>query len=322
MSEVLKIENLEIKAKSKNAIVTILDNISFSLKPGQTLGIVGESGCGKSITALSILGLLNKHISITGGKISFREKVLSTMKEKELRKICGREIGMIFQEPMTALNPLLTIGRQLAEPLRTHLEMSKREAHSQSIELLNDVGIKEPEKVLKCYPYELSGGMRQRVLIAIAISCNPLLLIADEPTTALDVTVQAQVLRIMKRLIKEKSMSMLLISHDLGVISQMCERVIVMYSGEIVEEDTTENIINNPKHPYTKKLLLSAKELVEGRKNLTIVNGSVPRPEEIIIGCKFAARCEERKPLCMNVRPPITLKLHGSGRVKCWEVNN
>ncbi len=319
MSEVLTIENLEIKAKGKNGTVTILDNIFLSLKPGQTLGIVGESGCGKSITALSILGLLNKHISITGGRISFRENVISTMKERELKKIRGREIGMIFQEPMTALNPLFSIGRQLAEPLRAHLKMSKREAYSQSIELLNDVGIKEAEKVLKCYPYELSGGMRQRVLIAIAISCKPLLLIADEPTTALDVTVQAQVLSIMKRLITEKSMSLLLISHDLGVISQMCERVIVMYSGEIVEEDTTENIINNPKHPYTKKLLLSAKELVEGRSNLTIVNGSVPRPEEIISGCKFSARCEESQSLCINKRPPIALKLNGSGRVRCWQ---
>lgn len=321
MSKLLSIENLEIKAEDRQGDVTILDNISFHIQPGETLGIVGESGCGKSLTALSILGLLNRNMDITGGTIRFGDKVLSRMDAKELRKVCGKEIGMIFQEPMSALNPLLTIGRQLAEPLRAHLKMTKKEAHQRSLQLLEAVGIKAPEQVLKSYSYELSGGMCQRILIAIAISCDPGLLIADEPTTALDVTVQAQVLRIIKKLIQDKGMSLLLISHDFGVISQMSERVIVMYSGEIVEEDTIENIVKDPKHPYTKKLLQSARELAEGRESLTTVQGSVPRPEEIMEGCKFLPRCEERVGKCIRNRPPLTVKSKGSGRVRCWENN-
>lgn len=319
MGDLLRVEDLEIKAKESLRNVTIVDHISFNLKSGETLGIVGESGCGKSVTALSILGLLRKNLSITEGRIIFEDKILSAMTEEELRTICGKDIGMVFQEPMTALNPLFTIGRQLAEPLKIHLKLSKAEAHKKSIKLLKDVGINNAENVLKCYPHQFSGGMRQRVLIAIAISCNPLLLIADEPTTALDVTIQVQILKIIKKLSKEKNMSLLLISHDLGVISQMSEYVVVMYSGEIVEEDTIENIINNPQHPYTKKLLSSARELTDSKDVLSVVKGSVPRPGETIIGCKYAARCEECKLICINESPPMTLKLQGNGRVKCWK---
>lgn len=318
MRDLLTLDGLEIQAKESFGNVTIVKNISFSLKPGQTLGIVGESGCGKSITALSILGLLRKKLKITNGKIVFNGKDLTAMTKEELREVCGKEIGMVFQEPMAALNPLFTIGRQLEEPLRIHLKLSKKDAHNKCIELLKDVGINDAENVLKCYPHEFSGGMRQRVLIAIAISCNPMLLIADEPTTALDVTIQVQILKIIKKLISEKNMSLLLISHDLGVISQMSEHVVVMYSGEIVEEDTVENIINNPQHPYTKKLLASAMELTNCCDSLSVVEGSVPRPEEVMEGCKFAPRCEKCKPICVKKRPPLATKLQGYGSVKCW----
>lgn len=319
MKDLLKVENLIIQAKEKSENVTIVDNISFDLKPGQTLGVVGESGCGKSITALSIMGLLRKKLSITNGTVLFEDKDLASMNKDQLRGVCGKDIGMIFQEPMTALNPLFTIGRQLAEPLRLHLKLSKDEAHKRSIALLKEVGIKDAENVLHCYPHQFSGGMRQRVLIAIAISCNPSLLIADEPTTALDVIIQAQILKILKKLIKERNMSLLLISHDLGVISQISERVIVMYSGEIVEEDTIENLIDRPQHPYTKKLLAAAQEMSNGCGKLTVVKGSVPRPEEVIEGCKFAARCQQRRSICGTARPPFNVRINDRARVKCWK---
>jgi len=321
MKELLKVEELTIQANEKFQNVTIVDQVSFTLEPGKTLGVVGESGCGKSITALSIMGLLKKKLEISSGNILFQDKELSTMNKDTLRNICGKDIGMIFQEPMTALNPMFTIGRQLSEPLRIHLNMSKSDAYKRSIELLKEVGIKDAETVLNCYPHQFSGGMRQRVLIAIAISCNPSLLIADEPTTALDVIIQAQILKLLKRLIVERNMSLLLISHDLGVISQIAERVIVMYSGEIVEEDTIENIIGKPQHPYTKKLLAAAQEMSAGFGMLTVVKGSVPRPEEIIKGCKFAERCEQKSAICDARRPPFNMALNGCGRVKCWLYN-
>lgn len=318
MNELLKVENLKICANEKNSNVTIVDNISFDLRQGETLGIVGESGCGKSITALSIMGLLKKKLHISKGKILFNDNDIASMDKNELRKLCGKDIGMIFQEPMTALNPLFTIGRQLAEPLLIHMNLTKEEAYKRSIELLAEVGIKNPQKVMKSYPHQFSGGMRQRVLIAIAISCNPSLLIADEPTTALDVIIQAQILKILRRMIKERNMSLLLISHDFGVISQMAERVAVMYSGEIVEEGKIENIIKRPNHPYTKELLGAAKEMSNGCEVLTVVKGSVPRPEHIIEGCRFAERCRNRKPICDEKRPPYIAVPDDSAKVKCW----
>ncbi|QSX05863.1 ABC transporter ATP-binding protein [Sedimentibacter sp. zth1] len=322
MEDLLQINNMTIEAKEKHENITIVDDISLKLKYGQTLGIVGESGCGKSITALSILGLLRNKLSITKGEIIFENANLATMNKEKLRDICGNEIGMIFQEPMTALNPLFTIGRQIIEPLRIHLKLSKKEARKRSIELLNTVGINNPEGVLKCYPFQFSGGMRQRVMIAIAISCTPKLLIADEPTTALDVTIQAQILQILKKLIKDRGMSLLLISHDLGVISKLSEQIIVMYSGEIVENDTVDNIINNPLHPYTQKLLSAATELSSDCEYLSVVNGSVPRPEEKIVGCKFSARCEYCKDICLKQRPPLTKKSTSNGLIKCWKYDS
>lgn len=318
MEDLLKIKNLKIEVKSKEKDITIVEEISLNIKKGETLGVVGESGCGKSVTALSIVGLLGNKLRI-GGRIFFEEKELTAMNKRQLRRLCGKEIGVVFQEPMTALNPMFKIGRQLSEPLRLHLKLSKKEAYQRSIELLREVGIKDEESVLNCYPHQFSGGMRQRVLIAIAISCNPKLLIADEPTTALDVITQAQILSLLKSLIKKRNMSLLLISHDLGVISQMSERVAVMYAGEIVEEDTLANLLKSPGHPYTEKLLSAAREISSQCDQLPVVRGSVPRPEELIQGCKFSKRCEAAKSICYEVRPSFESLKTVSRRVKCWK---
>ncbi len=321
MEKLLEVENLKIMAKDKKQTVTIVDNISFNICKGQTLGIIGESGCGKSMTALSIMSLLRKNVYLEDSRIIFKGQNLATMDKKKLRSLCGKDIGMVFQEPMTALNPLFTIGRQLSEAIMLHMKLSKKQANKRSIELLDEVGIKNPESVLKSYPHQFSGGMLQRVVIAIAISCNPSLLIADEPTTALDVVIQAQILSLLKDLIKERNMAMLLISHDFGVISQMADRTLVMYSGEIIEEDFIENIIDRPRHPYTEKLLLAAKELSEGSRELSTVKGAVPRPEQVIVGCKFKDRCEDILKPCSHERPPMFYLNEDHKRVKCWKYN-
>lgn len=322
MNKLLNIENLTIVVKEKNKIMKITDNVSLTLNSGETMGIIGESGCGKSITALSILGLTTPNIFINEGNIFFEDSCLNKLSSDNLRKICGNKIGMVFQEPMTALNPVFNIEKQLSEPLKIHLKLSKSDIKSKCIELLESVGIKNASAVLKYYPYQLSGGMCQRVVIAMAIACKPKLLIADEPTTALDVTIQSQILHIIKKLVKENNMALLLISHDFGVISKLSQNVSVMYSGEIIEHDTKINITENPMHPYSKKLINSAKELNNGCKHLSVVHGSVPRPEENIIGCKFSARCEFCKNICKEKKPPFIEKDNGSGYIKCWKYIN
>lgn len=319
MDNLLNVENLEIGIARKKDRLKIVNGVSFKLNYGESLGIVGESGCGKSVTALSLMGLLGREIEILSGKINFESKEISSYKDSELRKLCGKSMGIIFQEPMTALNPMFTIGKQLSDPQRLHLGLSKEEAHANSEKLLKSVGIDNAREVLKSFPHEFSGGMRQRVLIAMAISCNPSLVIADEPTTALDVVIQGQILRIIKDLVEEKNMSLLLISHDLSVISHMTKRVIVMYAGEVVEEDSTENIINNPQHPYTIGLVRSAFELrADNQDDLNIIDGSVPRPEEEIMGCKFAKRCEFCMDICTEKKPVFKEKTNHKGRVRCW----
>ncbi len=319
MKTLLKIEGLTIQAKERSRDVTLVDDVSFEIKQGETLGVVGESGCGKSMTALSIAGLLSKHIVISDGRIIFEDQDLTQISKTSLRSLCGKEIGFVFQEPMTALNPMFKIGKQIAEPLRKHLKMTKEEARIKSIALLKEVGIKDAEMVLNCYPHQFSGGMRQRVLIAMAIACEPKLLIADEPTTALDVITQAQILKLLKRLIKEHNMALLIISHDLGVITQLSERVLVMYAGEVVEESTREHLIHNPKHPYTERLLSAAKEMTSDCSYLTVVKGAVPRPEDRVIGCKFADRCSLSKEGCYKMNPDMISSGGDYERVKCWQ---
>jgi oligopeptide/dipeptide ABC transporter ATP-binding protein len=318
MQDLLKIENLSVVAADKKRTTEIVRDVSFAVQSGETMGIIGESGCGKSITAMSILKLTEPNIQIDKGHIYWGDICLSELSESRLRKICGKEIGMIFQEPMTSLNPVFTIKQQLSAPIRLHLNLSKTDIQQRCISLLQDVGIKDPENILKSYPHELSGGMCQRIAIAIAISCNPQLLIADEPTTALDVTIQAQILRIIKKLIHTNHMALLIISHDMGVIASLSENITVMYGGEIVEQDTRDNIIEHASHPYTKQLICAAEELYDGAAELTLVRGNVPRPGENLTGCKFAPRCALSTQRCHAEHPPLVRKEGSKGTVRCW----
>jgi len=318
MPDLLRIENLTIVAADKKRTREIVREVSFAVRNGETMGIIGESGCGKSITAMSILNLTEPNVHIDKGHIYWGNICLSELSESRLRTICGKAIGTIFQEPMTSLNPVFTIEQQLSAPIRLHLGLSKTGIHQRCIRLLKDVGIKDPEKILKSYPHELSGGMCQRVVIAIAISCDPQLLIADEPTTALDVTIQAQIMGILKKLIRTNHMALLIISHDMGVISFLSENITVMYGGEIVEQDTRDNIIEQASHPYTKQLIRAAEELYDGAAELTLVKGNVPRPGENLTGCKFAPRCALCTQKCHAEHPSLVRKEGSKGTVRCW----
>ena len=317
MDNLLRIENISLELQSKTEKLKLTENVSLEIKPGETVGIIGESGCGKSLTALSILGLLDSNIKITEGKIFFKDICLNELPPEKLRKICGKEIGMVFQEPMTALNPVFTIEQQLMAPMKEHLKLTKKELKNRCITLLQDVGIKNPERVLKSYPHELSGGMRQRIVIAIAIACQPKLLIADEPTTALDVTIQQQILIVLKRLIHKNKMALLIISHDMGVISMMTEWISVMYGGEVVEEGAKDDIMKRSLHPYSAKLIEAANNLNNGDGELVIVEGNVPRPGDDIQGCKFSNRCEYCMEKCLKMKPPCVES--GKGYVRCWK---
>ncbi|MBM7693130.1 oligopeptide/dipeptide ABC transporter ATP-binding protein [Peribacillus deserti] len=313
---ILDIENLVTKFKTANGEVSAVRGISFSLKKGETLCIVGESGCGKSITALSIMGLLAGNAR-SEGSINFNGKNLLNVKHEEMRKIRGNEISMIFQEPMTALNPTFTVGFQLCEPLMIHNKLSKKAAFQKGIELLKQVGIPLPEKRMKQYPHELSGGMRQRVMIAIALACNPSLLIADEPTTALDVTIQAQILDLLNDLKDEFQTSLIMITHDMGVVAEVADRVIVMYAGEIIEEGTAEAIFNTPQHPYTKGLLSSVPNVDDPYFKLNPIPGTLPNLNEQISGCRFHPRCPHAMEKCIQHSPYRTKRTENHA-VRCW----
>lgn len=305
---VLKVNNLKTYFHTSRGTIKAVDGVDFEVKKGKTVGLVGESGCGKSVTSLSIMGLLPKHLAkIEDGEINFNGVDLTNISDRELRDIRGNEISMIFQEPMTSLNPVFTIGQQLSEPLKQHTKMNKLEMKNRIIEILTLVGIPRPEGVYSQYPHQLSGGMRQRVMISLAMLCNPKLLIADEPTTALDVTIQAQILELIKEIKDKTNMSVVLITHDLGVVAEMCDEVIIMYAGKIVEKADVKTIFNNPKHPYTKGLLKSRPGMSQsGRKQkLESIPGSVPRPDEMPIGCTFAPRCPFAMEKCFSERPPL-----------------
>ena len=314
----LDIKNERLSFFTPAGEVKALNNVSFSMKQGEVLGIVGESGSGKSVTAYSLMGLTAYPGKLIGGELRFNGHEVEKMTEKDFRKMRGEEISIIFQDPMTSLNPVSTIGNQIVEMVRLHTNKNKQEAYARAKELLELVGINEPERRLKQYPHELSGGMRQRVMIAIALACEPKLLIADEPTTALDVTIQAQILELMMELRKKLGMSIIMITHDLGVVASMCEKIAVMYAGKIVEYGTTDEIFYKPKHEYTKGLINSIPKLNQKEKErLVPIEGS---PVDLLnppAGCPFAPRCKSCMKICLRQMPPRT-DLSDTHYTQCW----
>ncbi|MEH7342680.1 ABC transporter ATP-binding protein [Bacillus sp. JJ1532] len=315
---ILQIKDLKVSFQTGKKFVPAIDGVSFELNEGEILGIVGESGSGKSVTSLTTMGLIpSPPGKIENGEIIFEGKDLKNISEKEWRKIRGNQISMIFQEPMTSLNPLFTIGNQLMEAIRLHTATSKSAAKARSIELLKLVGIPRAEGIISEYPHQLSGGMRQRVMIAMAMACNPRVLIADEPTTALDVTIQAQILALMKDLNEKTNTSIILITHDLGVVAEICELVIVMYSGQIVEQGDVRTILKNPQHPYTKGLLKSVPDLRGKKDRLYSIPGNVPTPGTVHKGCRFAARCSEVFDRCHEESPELNIMETDGHKVRC-----
>lgn len=292
MEAMLRVKDLDICFSQQGRQIQCTDHVSFDVRAGEIVSLVGESGCGKSITALSILGLLSRQGSVTGGQILFEGRDLLKLSEKELDGIRGREIAMIFQDIMYSLNPVFTIGNQLVEGTRRHLRIGRREAARKAVSLLEKVGIREPERVMRCYPHMLSGGMRQRVMIAMALSCHPKLLIADEPTTALDVTIQLQIMELLKRLREELGMAILLITHDLGLVAETADRVAVMYAGQCVEWADARALLEAPAHPYTRALLRAVPDIrLDRRQRLFSIRGSVPEHYQQMRGCRFRERC-------------------------------
>ncbi|MGN7387347.1 ABC transporter ATP-binding protein [Sporosarcina sp. SAFN-015] len=316
-TKLLEVRDLRTSFYTDDGEVKAVDGVSFTLPEGKTLGIVGESGSGKSITALSILKLIAANGKIIGGEVKFKGEDLLSFSDKKMRDIRGNAISMIFQEPMTSLNPVFTVGQQISESLMKHQNLSKKAAYVKSIELLQLVGIPSPDKRVKQYPYELSGGMRQRVMIAMALACNPEILIADEPTTALDVTIQAQILRLIRDLQKRLGMSVMMITHDLGVVAETCEEVVVMYAGQVVEYSDVVTLFQKPKHPYTIGLMNSLPRHDMELERLESISGNVPNPKEMPIGCRFAPRCPAATDLCRNVMPEL-LKDEEGNDVRCW----
>lgn len=315
---VLEINDLHTYFNTDDGEVPAVEGVSFKLHKGEVLGIVGESGCGKSVTSLSIMQLIPKPPGkIVKGEILFGDKDLAKQSEKQMKQVRGNEIAMIFQEPMTSLDPLFTIGNQMIEAIRLHQKMNKKEARLKAIQMLDKVGIPRADSIIDEYPHQLSGGMRQRVMIAMAMSCDPDILIADEPTTALDVTIQAQILDLMRQLNEEIGTAILLITHDLGVVAEMCDRVIVMYSGQIVEEGTVREILKDPKHPYTKGLIKSLPKIDKKEDILYSIPGTVMKPKLNTQGCRFASRCEFAFDRCFQENPEH-ITIDSNRKARCF----
>ena len=320
MQHLLEVNELRTQFPTRSGLVRAVDGVNFTLDHGELLGLVGESGCGKSITALSIMRLIAPPGRIVAGEILFDGKDLLKLSDPQMRQIRGDDIAMIFQDPMTSLNPVFTVGEQIAEALRLHRKLSKKEAKRASIEAMREVAIPDPARRVNDYPHQLSGGMRQRVMIAMALACNPKLLIADEPTTALDVTIQAQILELLDELRKQRELAVLLITHDLGVVAEVADRVAVMYTGRIVEESPVDELFARPKHPYTEGLLRSVPKLtsehVGKKERLETIEGTVPRPTDLPPGCHFAPRCSHRMPRCTEEEIPL-YQLEHNVEVRC-----
>jgi oligopeptide/dipeptide ABC transporter ATP-binding protein len=320
MSHLLEIENLRTHFPTRAGLVKAVDDVSFYIDEGELLGLVGESGSGKSITALSILRLISPPGRIAGGSIRFKGEELTGASVERMREIRGNDIAMIFQDPMTSLNPVFTVGEQIAEALRLHRKLDRKAAWASAIEAMKEVAIPSPERRARDYPHQLSGGMRQRVMIAMALACNPELLIADEPTTALDVTIQAQILELLDGLRRTRKLSVLLITHDLGVVAETADRVCVMYTGKIVEESGVDELFEKPKHPYTQGLLRSVPKLtahdIEKAVRLQTIEGVVPTPTNLPVGCHFAPRCEFRMERCTRGEIPL-FELPNDVKVRC-----
>lgn len=319
MEAILDVQELKTYYYLKNRTVAAVDGISFQLRKGETLGIVGESGCGKSTAARSLVGLYDRNNTyIPSGTVLFEGEDLTKLSARQLCQIRGKRISMIFQDPFVSLNPVYTIENQICEVIRVHTGCKKKEAAQRALELVKSVGIPSPEERLKCYPYQLSGGMQQRIMIAIALACNPDILLADEPTTALDVTVQAQVIDLIKEIRRQSGMSVILISHNMGVIAEMCDRMLVMYGGVFVEEGSCGDVFSSPLHPYTKGLLGSIPSMTEEKDVLDTIPGIVPSFSPPVNRCRFADRCAHAREKCWKEEPPMT-GISKDRKVRCWD---
>ena len=314
----LEVNNLRVEFPTRHGTLLALDDISFSIEPGEILGVVGESGAGKSLTGAAIIGLLEPPGRVAGGEIRFEGQRIDTLSREQMRSIRGRKIGAIFQDPLTSLNPLYTIGRQLIETIRTHLPMSEEEARQRAIKLLQETGIPAAEERIEQYPHQFSGGMRQRVVIALALAAEPKLIVADEPTTALDVSIQAQIISLLKRLCKDHGAAVMLVTHDMGVIAETCDRVAVLYAGRVAEIGPVQDVIHRPSHPYTQGLMGSIPAMGEDRERLLQIDGSMPRLNKIPNGCAFNPRCPNVMDRCRVDRPDLMDA--GPTRAACWLV--
>ena len=315
---VLSVKDLRVEFPTRHGVLTAIDGISFDVAPGEVLGVVGESGAGKSITGTAIIGLLDPPGRIAGGEIRLEGRRIDDLPPDEMRKLRGRRIGMVFQDPLTSLNPLYTVGRQLTETIRTHLGLGRRAARARAVELLDEVGIPAASRRLDAYPHQFSGGMRQRVVIALALAADPVLVIADEPTTALDVSVQAQIINVLKRMCREHGASVMLITHDMGVIAETADRVAVMYAGRIAEIGPVRQGVQHPQHPYTVGLMGSIPKLDHADPRLRQIPGSMPRLDAIPPGCAFNPRCPKAFARCVLERPELMPA--GPSRAACWLV--
>ena len=312
----LEVRDLVVEFPTRRGTLRALDQVSFSIAPGEILGVVGESGAGKSLTGASIIGLLEPPGRVAGGEILLEGRRIDQLSEQEMRHVRGRSIGAIFQDPLTSLNPLYTVGQQLIETIRTHLPVNEFMARQRAIKLLQDTGIPAPEARIDQYPHQFSGGMRQRVVIALALAAEPRLIVADEPTTALDVSIQAQIIALLKRLCKQQGASVMLVTHDMGVIAETCDRVAVMYAGRIVEIGPVQDVIHCPAHPYTLGLMGSIPSMEEDRERLMQIDGAMPRLNAIPPGCAFNPRCSRAMDRCRTQRPELMNA--GATRAACW----